>query len=106
MLPSLRLFNLRRLFCCGLAPEPHAYEPGPARHCYKDPQNPHIRPANRIAAGVFIVRKMAYRDGALLIDVGEERPLVVQTEVEDAVLVWELECRCEDCRVLRIRLPR
>ena len=37
------------------------------------------------------MRKVTNGDGVLLFDVGEEWSLVVDLEVEDAVLIWKLE---------------
>lgn len=39
---------------------------------------------------------MAYSNLPLLIDVGEEGAAVVDAEVEDAVLIWGLECDAKD----------
>jgi len=47
------------------------------------------------------MREMPDRDAVLLIDVGEEGTLVVDTEVEDAVLVGQAEGGCEEGRVGR-----
>jgi hypothetical protein len=44
--------------------------------------------------------KVSNGDGVLLLDVGEEGSLVVDLEVEDTVLIWELETCCVDGRSL------
>ena len=49
------------------------------------------------------MRKVAHRDLALLVDVGEERAAVVDAEVEDAVLVGRAEGDAEDGRVCGLR---
>lgn len=45
------------------------------------------------------MRIMPYGDGALLVDAGEEGPLVVEAEVEDAVLVREAERGLVGCGI-------
>lgn len=52
-------------------------------------------------ARVLIVRKVAHGDLVLLLDVGEERPLVVDAEGEDAVLVRRHELSAEHGAGLR-----
>jgi hypothetical protein len=46
------------------------------------------------------VSKVSYGNGVLLFHVGEEWSLVVDLEIEDTVLIWELEARGVDCRGL------
>lgn len=44
--------------------------------------------------------KVPDRDLALLVDVRQERAFVVDTEIEDAVLVGKLEAGAKDSRIL------
>lgn len=50
------------------------------------------------------MRKVADRDFVLLLDVGQERPLIIDAEGENAVLVWRGETDSENCAVLSILL--
>jgi hypothetical protein len=43
---------------------------------------------------------MSNCNGVFLLDVREKWSLVVDLEIEDAVLIWELEACCIDCRGL------
>jgi hypothetical protein len=46
------------------------------------------------------VSKVSYGNGVLLLDVREEWSFVVDLEIEDTVLIWELEACGVDCRGL------
>lgn len=74
-----------------LAEHPHGHKRQPRRDGSADTRDPGPRAADDVAPGPLIVGHVADRDGVLLADVGEERPLVVDQEVEDAVLVRQLE---------------
>ena len=83
------------------AVHPQRAERNPSRHGGTDAGDPGPRAADDIATRPLVVRHVADRDRVLLLDVGEERPLVVHLEVEDAVLVGELERRDKDGSVGR-----
>jgi len=76
--------------------QPHRHKRRPPRHCPPNAHDPHPRPTDRPTPRPLIVRKVAYRDRVLLVHVRHEGPLVVDAEVEDAVLVRDAEgCREE-----------
>lgn len=57
--------------------------------------------ANFPAAGVLVVRVMADGDFVLLLDVGEEGTLVVDTEGKDSMLIGDDEARAVHSAVFR-----
>jgi len=73
------------------APQPKRNERHPSSNRSTDTCNPRPSSADDPTPWPLIVRKMTDGDGVLLLDVGEERSLVVDLEVEDAVLIWKLE---------------
>lgn len=99
--PLLRL--LRRLLR-GLAVQPQSYEDNPARHGGSDTCDP--RPGSRDdkTPWPLIVRKMPDRHRPLFEDVAQEGALVVDQEIEDAVLIRQAERSGEDSAVFCGRL--
>lgn len=77
-------------------PQPQRDEGQPASDSGGDAGDPRPGAADSPAAGPLVVGEVADGDGVLLLDVREEGPLVVDFEVEDAVLVGELEGRGVD----------
>lgn len=75
-------------------PQPDRYERDPRRAGSPDAQNPNPSTTNCPTPRPFVVRKVSDRHFSLLINVGEERALIVHAEVEDTVLVWKLERSC------------
>jgi hypothetical protein len=75
------------------AEHPHRHEEQPARDGGADAGDPRVRAADDVAARPLVVGHVAHRHRVLLLHVGEEGPLVVDLEVEDAVLVRQPEVR-------------
>lgn len=84
LLPSVLLANR-------LAVHPYRAESNKARHRRANARDPRPGARDDKAARPLIVRKVADADCVLLFDIGEERALVVDLEVEDAMLVGEGE---------------
>lgn len=83
-----------RLF--GRAPDRRAIQPnddkgGPSSHGDPDAANPYPRTANLPTSRPLVVGKVANSHLSLIVNVGEEGTAVVDTEVEDAVLVGGFE---------------
>lgn len=72
-------------------PQPDRDERNPGSGRSPDAQNPYPRAADGPTPRPLVVRKVSDTDFPLLIDVCEERTLVVDAEIEDTVLVGELE---------------
>lgn len=98
---SLRLLHGTG-FPCRLAEKPHGNESTPASDRHPDSGNPGPRSTDGPAARPLIVSEMARRDFAFLVDAGEEGSLVVDSKMEDAVLVRKSEARGIDGRGLRL----
>lgn len=79
-----------------LAPEPKSDKHQPASNRHSNTRDPRISSANDETPWPFVVSKMTDGDCPLLVHIREEWPLVVDEEVEDAVLIWQLESGGED----------
>jgi len=90
---SLRLLHLAR---ARLAEQPDSDEDQEARHGSPDASNPWIRAADDKTSRPLVVRKMSHSHRPLLVDIAQKWTLVVDDEVEDAVLIWQCESCAED----------
>lgn len=79
-----------------LAIEPDGDKDQPASSCDADTSDPGVSTADYETARPLVVSKVADGDGALLVDVAEERTLVVDNKVEDTMLVGHREAGTED----------
>lgn len=91
----LRLLGRSRILD-RLAIHPQCSESHESRHCSADSSNPGPRAGDDVASGPLVVGNVSDADSGLLLNVGEEGALVVDLEVEDAVLVGEGEGCVED----------
>lgn len=91
----LRLLSRSRILD-RLAVHPQRSESHESRHCSTDAGNPGPGTGDDVASRPLVVGNVADADGGLLLNVGEEGALVVDLEVEDAVLVGEGEGCVED----------
>ena len=91
-----QLLRLLGLGLIRLAVEPDSDEDQPASGRDTDTSNPGVCTADDETAWPLIVSKVADSDGALLVDVAEERTLVVDDEVEDAMLIGYGKAGLED----------
>lgn len=103
-LPPFPFSSSLLVFVGRSAEQPDKHKEEPAAHDGANARDPRPGPRNRVAANKLIVREMPDGNGALLVDVSEERALVVDTEVEDAVLIGKDEACAVDGRRLRRRL--
>ena len=71
-----------------LAPQPQSNKGEPSDNSYSDTCNPRPGAADGPTPWPLIMCKVADGDSVLLLDIGEEGPLVVDLKVEYAVLVW------------------
>lgn len=85
-LPQFLLIFLR-----GRRIQPEPQENQPPHHRRPHARDPDICAADRETPRVFIMCHVSHGHRPLLVDVGEEGSLVVDAEVEDAVLVWKGE---------------
>lgn len=76
--------------------QPDSNKCEPSKNGNPDTANPHPRTANLETPWVFIVCKVPDGDLSLLVNVGDEWTAVVNTEVENSVLVRCLESGTED----------
>lgn len=96
---------LLRLLCRlvgRLAVHPQGGKGNEAGDGCRDARDPGPGARDDVAAGPLVVGHVADADGALLLDVGEERALVVDHKVEDAVLVRRHELRAVGGGVVRL----
>jgi hypothetical protein len=91
-----RLLRLLGLGLIRLAVEPDSYKDQPASGCDANTSDPGVGAADDETAWPLIVSKVADSDGALLVDVAEERTLVVDDEVENTMLIGHGEAGLED----------
>ena len=103
--PCFLLGLLGRAFR-GRTIQPHGNKSQPAKHCDPDAANPHPCSTDLPTPWPFIVREVSNRNLPLLIDVGKEGTTIVDSEVENAVLVGSLECNTKDCCVGSLRYRR
>lgn len=86
---SLRLLIIQR--SSWLRIEPHNYKSKESPNNRPQSSNPHPTAADPPAARILVVCKVADGHFVLFLDVGQERPLVVDAEREDAMLVGNRE---------------
>lgn len=79
-----------------LAVEPNSDEDQPASGRNADTSDPGVSATDDETAWPLIVSKVADSDSALLVDVAQERTLVVDDEVEDTMLVGHGEGSAEN----------
>lgn len=94
--------QLLRLLGLGLirfAVKPDSNENQPASGRNANASDPRVGTADDETARPLVVSKVAYSDGALLVDVAEEGTLVVDDEVEDTMLIGHSEAGLEDSAV-------
>lgn len=96
MRTDAHLLRLLGLGLIRLAVEPDSDKDQPASGCNTDTSDPGVGTADYETAGPLVVSKVADSDGLLLVDVAEERTLVVDDEVEDTVLIGHGEASLED----------
>jgi hypothetical protein len=101
MRTDAHLLRLLSLGLIRLAVEPDSDEDQPASGCDANTSNPGVGTADDETARPLIVSKVADSDSALLVDVAEERTLVVDDEVEDTMLIGHGEAGLEDGAVGR-----
>jgi hypothetical protein len=101
MRTDAHLLRLLSLGLIRLAVEPDSDEDQPASGCNANTSDPGVCTADDETARPLIVSKVADSDGALFVDVAEERTLVVDDEVEDTVLIGHGEAGLEDGAVGR-----
>lgn len=90
---------LRATLLRGRGVQPQRNKRQPARNRNPDARNPGPGAADAPRARPLVVGEVAHRHLALLVEGGEEGALVVDAEVEDAVLVGQAEVGGEDGRV-------
>ena len=94
-----QLLRLLSLGLIRLAVKPDSDEDQPASGCDANTSDPRVGTADDETAWPLIVSKVAYGDGALLVNVAEERTLVVDDEVEDTMLIGHGEAGLEDSAI-------
>jgi hypothetical protein len=87
MRTDAHLLRLLGLGLIRLAVEPDSDEDQPASGCNTNASDPGVGTADDETARPLVVSKVADSDGLLLIDVAEERTLVVDDEVKDTMLI-------------------
>jgi hypothetical protein len=96
MRTDAHLLRLLDLGLIRLAVEPDSDKDQPASGRDTNTSDPGVGTADDETAWPLVVSKMADSDGFLLVDVAEERTLVVYDEVEDTVLIRNGEASLED----------
>ena len=96
MRTNAQLLRLLGLGLIRLAIEPDSDEDQPTSGCNANTGNPGVGAANHETARPLVVSKVTDSDSALLVDVAEERTLVVDDEVENTMLVGYGEGGLED----------
>ena len=94
----LPLLHLPRLFH-GLTPQPQPYKREPPSNRNPNPGDPHPRTTNLPTPWPFVMGKVPDRHGPLFIHIGIEGSLVIDAEVEDAMLIWQFERGGVDCAI-------
>lgn len=92
----LRLLHLPPPIC-GLTKQPHNHKRTPSQHGGPNTDDPRPRRTNLKTPRPLIMGKMSDGDVYLLIHDRQERALVVYTEGEDAVLIWDFEGGAVGC---------
>lgn len=92
----IRLLCLLHALLSRCAVQPHSDECQPSSDCDPDTTNPDPGTADLPTPWPLVVGKMPDCDLPLFIDVRDERSAIVDTEVEDAVLIGGLEGSAED----------
>jgi hypothetical protein len=96
MRTDAHLLSLLGLGLIRLAVEPDSDKDQPASGCNTNTSDPGVGTADDETAGPLVVSKVADSNCFLLIDVAEERALVVDNEVEDTMLIGNGEASLED----------
>ena len=99
MRTDAQLLRLLGLGLIRLAVKPDSNENQPASGRNANAGDPRVGTADDETARPLIVSKVAYSDGALLVNVAEERTLVVDDEVEDTMLIGHGEAGLEDSAI-------
>ena len=88
--------GLLRLALIWLAEQPNSDKYQETRGSHSDTSDPWVCASDDKTSRPLIVGKMSDSNCALLKDIGQERSLVIDQEVEDSMLIWQLEARAED----------
>lgn len=94
LLPTRRQLQRHRF-----TPQPKRHKADPPGNRNRNAGNPRPGTGDGPTAVPLVVREVADGDGVLFVDVGEEGALVVDFEVEDAVLVGGFEGGGPNCRM-------
>lgn len=100
LVKSLRLLDA---FLSGRAVKPNRNKCNPSSNGDPDTTNPDPGTRDLPTSWPLIVRKVTDGNLSFLFNVGQERPAVVDAEVEDAVLIGSLERGTENSRVCGLR---
>ncbi len=94
--PVAYLLRLLRALLTWRAVQPYGNKCQPAQHGNPNTTNPDPRTTDLKTPWVLVVRKVPDGNLPLLVDVGDERPAVIDAEVENAMLIGCPESHAED----------